>query len=114
MLLYQADDTGIVFHTGAFKDVYKQILDNPQVELCFVDSVKNIQVRVRGTLEVVEDNILKEEISNHPTRAFLKAWKESGTLEDFYHSFIVFRMKNGLANVWTFETNAAPKNDISL
>jgi len=114
MMLYKADKTGIVFHTGTFKDVYRQILNNPHVQLCFVDSVKNIQVRVRGTLEVVDDNVLKEEISNHPTRGFLQTWKESSTLEDFYNNFIVFRMKNGLANVWAFETNTAPKDDISL
>ncbi|MBE6072392.1 MAG: pyridoxamine 5'-phosphate oxidase family protein [Clostridium butyricum] len=35
MLLYKADDNGILFHTGASKDLYSQILKNPNAELCF-------------------------------------------------------------------------------
>ncbi|MDR1699094.1 MAG: pyridoxamine 5'-phosphate oxidase family protein [Prevotellaceae bacterium] len=114
MMLYKADETGIVFHTGDFKDVYKQIIANPNVEMCFNDPKTGIQVRVRGVLEEVMDTGLKDEISNHPTRAFLKKLRENSTVEDFYNSIRVFRMKNGIANVWTFDTNFAPKQDIQL
>ena len=114
MMLYKADETGIVFHTGDFKDVYKQIIANPNVQMCFNDASKGIQVRVRGALEEVMDTDLKDEISNHPTRAFLKKLRENSTVEDFYNSIRVFRMKNGIANVWTFDTNFAPKVDIQL
>ena len=62
----------------------------------------------------MDDPALKDEISNHPTHGFVKAWRESGPLEDFYNSFIVLRMKNGFANVWTFDKNLAPKEDIAL
>ena len=31
MLLYRADENGIIFHTGSFKDVFKQIEKNPKV-----------------------------------------------------------------------------------
>ena len=114
MLLYKADESGIVFHTGAFKDVYKQIVNNPKVELCFYDSKNNIQIRVKGELEIVEDNNFKDEIANHPSRQFLKPWRESGSLQDFYNSFKVFRLKNGSALVWTFASNFAPKEEIQL
>jgi len=114
MMLYKADETGILFHTGDFKDVYRQIIANPNVQMCFNDMAKGIQVRVRGRLEEVMDTDLKDEISNHPTRAFLKKLRENSSVEDFYNSIRVFRMKNGLANVWTFDTNFAPKNDIQL
>ena len=114
MMLYKADETGIVFHTGGFKDVYKQIIANPNVQMCFNDMAKGIQVRVRGRLEEVMDTDLKDEISNHPTRAFLKKLRENSPLEEFYNSIRVFRMKNGIANVWTFNTNFAPKKDIQL
>lgn len=30
MFLYTADENGIVFHTGAMKDVYRQIIKNSQ------------------------------------------------------------------------------------
>jgi len=114
MMLYKADETGIVFHTGDFKDVYKQIIANPKVQMCFNDAATGTQVRVRGVLEEVMDTDLKDEISNHPTRAFLKKLRENSTVEDFYNSIRVFRMKNGIANIWTFNTNFAPKKDIML
>jgi uncharacterized pyridoxamine 5'-phosphate oxidase family protein len=114
MMLYKADETGIVFHTGNFKDVYRQIIANPNVQMCFNDAKTGVQVRVRGVLEEVMDKGLKDEISNHPTRTFLKKLRENSTVEDFYNSIRVFRMKNGLANIWTFDTNSAPKEDIQL
>ncbi len=114
MMLYKADETGIVFHTGDFKNVYKQIIANPNVQMCFNDMEKGIQVRVRGTLEEVMDRNLKDEISNHPTRAFLKKLKETSPIDDFYNSIRVFRMKNGIANVWTFDSNFTANEDIQL
>lgn len=112
MLLYSADESGILFHTGIMKDVYRQIVNNPKVELCF--NGNGTQVRVSGELEIVNDNRLKDEISEHPSRAFLKPWKESGKLSDFYNSFVVFRLKDGVANTWTIEKNFAPKEEIQL
>ena len=114
MLLYKADDSGIVFHSGTMKDVYKQIVNNPKVELCFNDFKRGIQLRVSGEMEIVDDNALKDEIFEHPTRGFLKPWRESGTLEDFYKSFVVFRLKGGKAITWTMATNFAPKEYIQL
>ncbi len=114
MLLYKADKSGIIFHTGPFKDLYKQIMKNPKVEMCFFDNEKNIQVRVRGKLELVEDDKLKEEISNHPSRAFLQGMKAGKTQEEFFKMLSVFRLKNGKANIWTFKTNLGPKEDIDL
>lgn len=114
MLLYKADAEGIIFHSSIVKDLYKQITANPNVELCFRDDARNIQVRISGSLEIVDNNDLKDEISNHPSRAFLQGWRSSGSLQDFYDSFVVFRMKDGKAVVWTMETNFAPKKEIDL
>jgi len=114
MLLYKADESGIIFHTGTMKDLYGQVMKNPKVELCFNDFKSGTQVRVRGELEVIDDNDLKEEISNHPTRQFLKPWKDSIDLQEFYNSFVVFRLKNGIAVTWTMEDNFAPKTEIML
>lgn len=114
MMLYRADENGIVFHSGAYKDLYKQVMENPNAELCFNDYTGNIQVRVSGKLEIVEDTALKDEIINHPSRGFLQGWKNSMPPEDFYKSFIVFRMRGGKAVIWTMQTNFAPKEIISL
>ncbi len=114
MLLYKADETGIIFHSGTMKDVYKQISNNPKVELCFNDLTQNIQLRVSGKLEIVDDINLKNEITAHPSRGFLRSWKESGAMPDFYNTLAVFRLKNGLANIWTMDRNFAPKENIQL
>ena len=34
MMLYKADESGIVFHTGPHKDVYHQLMKNPNVQMC--------------------------------------------------------------------------------
>jgi len=114
MLLYSADESGIVFHSGTMKEVYRQVQKNPKAELCFNDFKRGLQVRVRGTLEIVDDNDFKEEIVNHPTRKFLTAWRESQKPENFYQSFVVFKMLNGSAVTWTMETNFNPNVDIAL
>lgn len=114
MFLFRADENGIIFHSGAMKMVHHQITENPKVEFCFNDFQKGIQVRVTGKLEIVEDNALKDEICEHPSREFLKPWRESGPLEDFYNSFKVYRLTGGKAVWWTMETNFAPKEEVVL
>lgn len=111
VLLYRADEDGIIFHTAATKDLFKQIQKNNKAELCFV--CDGIQIRVTGELEIVNDNALKDEIVAHPSRAFLKPWLNN-QLEDYHHALQVLRMKNGRAVVWTMETNFADKSYIQL
>lgn len=108
MLLYRADENGIIFHTASTKDVYQQIMNNPKAELCFQGD--GVQVRVSGVLEPVEDEALREEIFQHPTRAFLRTWKEQG-IDGLLR---VFRMKHGAAVIWTMDTNFAEKKPIRL
>ncbi len=69
MLLYKADENGIIFHTSDEKEVFSQIKKNPKAELCF--SANGIQIRVTGVLEQVSDEKLRAEIFAHPTRKFL-------------------------------------------
>ncbi len=114
MLLYRADSDGIIFHTGTMKNLYKQILNNPNAELCFFDNKTFMQVRVSGKLEIINDRALVDEIYEHPSRAFLKGWKESVEPEEFYNSFIVLKLKGGKAKIWTMETNLSASEEISL
>lgn len=114
MFLYSADESGIIFHTGRMKELSNQINANPRVEICFNDQESYTQVRVSGTLEEIHDETFKDEICAHPSRAFLKPWRESGPLENFYETFRVFALKRGEAQVWTMATNFAPKMIVSL
>lgn len=112
ILLFRADENGIIFHTGEMKDLYRQLLANPNSEVCF--ACGKYQVRVEGQFELVNDDNLKREILNHPSRAFLRNWaNEQGeqTVLDFLR---VFRMVHGKAHVWTMEDNFKPKEYVML
>lgn len=108
MMPYRIDENGFIFHTGKMKDLYKQLLKNPEVELCFFSPVNNTQVRVNGTAEILEDINLKKEIVGK--RDFLKPWIQ----KIGYEPFVVFKVKNCAATVWTMATNFSPKEYVKL
>ena len=108
MLLFRADEEGIIFHTASTKDVFAEIMKNPKVELCFQG--QGSQIRVTGVLEQVNDENLKNEIYSHPSRKFLQAWKENG-IDGLLR---IFRLKNGTAVEWTMATNFEKKMPIEL
>ena len=74
LLLFKADERGIIFHTGTFKDLHQQLQANPSVEMCFFSQKTGEQIRISGDLVEEKDKGIKEEIYNHPSRAFLRAW----------------------------------------
>lgn len=108
MLLFRADEEGIIFHTASTKDVFAQIMKNPKAELCFQGD--SSQIRVTGVLEPVEDEALRKEIFEHPSRQFLQAWKANG-IDGLLQ---IFRLKNGTAVEWTMETNFEEKKEVRL
>jgi pyridoxamine 5'-phosphate oxidase len=107
LMLHKANETGIYFMVGKFKDVYRQLSLNPSVELCFHKD--NFQVRISGKVEKLDKDIdLKKEILE--ARSFLKPWIEQAGLK----YMAVFRVKNGVATTWRLETEMQPKDSISL
>lgn len=112
MFLYRADETGIIFHTATMKEVHEQITKNNKVELCF--SCNGIQIRISGELTLIDSDDLRNEICEHPSRKFLKDWREKGFFEDFHKSIAVYILKNGIAKVWTMDKNFEPKDIVEL
>ena len=108
MMAYRADEKGIIFHTGKTKDLYKQLLDNPLVEVCFFDQKTNTQVRVKGKAQNLDDDNLKRGIV--AARPFLRPWVDELGLD----ILAVFRITECEAVVWTFETNFKLKEYIKL
>lgn len=108
MLLYRADENGIIFHTASTKDVFAQLKQNPKAEMCF--SCNGVQIRVTGVIEQVFDEKLRAEIFAHPSRKFLQAWIENG-IDNLLQVFV---MKNCTAVTWTMETNFEPKTPVKL
>ena len=63
MMLYRADDEGIVFNTGRNKQVREQLDANPEVEMCFYSGREQTQVRIKGRVENVKDMPLRREVA---------------------------------------------------
>ncbi len=106
MRMFKADERGILIQTMAVKDLYRQIAANPKVELCF--NSPEMQVRVKGTAEFIEDQSVKEEVLK--SRPFLKGLVEA----QGWDVIKIFRVANAEAYVWTMATNLAPKEYIKL
>ena len=107
MLMYHADEQQILFHTAITKDLYPQLIKQPQTELCF--NANGVQIRISGKVEAVDDNALKDQIANDPTRAFLNPWRKSISVEEFHRNFAVFRLTKGHITLWTMDRNLLPK-----
>ena len=106
--LYHADENGIIFHTSKSKDLYKQLVLNPEVELCFIDDTGNMQVRISGAVQFIEDENVKREIVVKRDR--LQPW----ILQHGLNMFAVMKLVNGLAQIWEPELTFLPKRYIRL
>ena len=108
MGMVSADEDGIIIQTGTYKDIYKQLSANPNVELCFFNEKDGIQIRVSGPVEVVDDIKLKEKIVEQ--RQFLKPIVD----KEGYDPIAVYRLSKGMAYVWSFAVNLEPKTYVQL
>lgn len=105
--IVSAGEDGIIIETGTFKDVYKQMAANPNVEICFFNDKDGIQIRVSGAVEPLDDIELKKEIVAQ--RPFLK----QRVAEGGYEAMGVLRLR-GKAYVWGSQTPAGPKSYVQL
>ena len=95
------DEEGLTFLTGVQKDVCRQLLANPSVELCYFSPEKGLQLRLRGRMEPLDDEEIKKRIVN--TRfTFLKPVAEAHG----WGAFAIFRFSGGTARVWSMENPA--------
>ncbi len=108
IMMYRADENGVIFSTGSEKDVNRQLQANPAVEMCFYGHEQNCQVRIAGKAEQIDDLDLKKQIVED--FAFLKPWVE----EKGYDILVLYRVANGVATPWTMETNELPKEYVQL
>jgi len=106
MSIYRADKQGILFSTGAVKDLFKQLRNNSNVEFCFVKD--NIQIRISGIAVLENDLELKKEIVSK--RQYLQPIVDKYG----YAPLAVFRVQKLVATVWTMAANMAPKEYVEL
>lgn len=108
IMLYRADENGIILCTGRQKALHAQLQANPSVEMCLHNAEEGRQVRIEGAVETLEDLDLKKQVVKD--FAFLKPWIE----KEGYDVLIIYRLKNAKATTWTMETNFEPKTYIEL
>ena len=108
LTMYRADDNGIILQSYKWKNLYKQLIKNPEVEICFCDMNKFTEVRVSGRMEIVEDPALTKEIIE--ARPFVKP-----VLEQMgYATIAVYRLKKGEATSWSVTDPVEPKTYVDL
>jgi len=108
MMLYRADDTGIIFHTVAGKEMVAQLHANPAIEICTYNPQEQIQLRVSGTAEFFDDLALKQEmVAQYP---FMQPLIDKCG----YEGLLLFRIVHGQALVWTMSGDMAPKAPVAL
>jgi uncharacterized pyridoxamine 5'-phosphate oxidase family protein len=107
---YRADENGIIFSMQTDKDVYRQLIANPETQVCYY--ANNVQVRVSGQMEPITDLELKKEIAE--ARPFLKP----GIEEKGWDYVGVFKVRNARATVLDMKSGSpksgAPKEWIDL
>lgn len=108
MMVAFADKRGIIFSTGRDKDVCKQILANPRIEICFYSPETEKQLRIAATAEETDDLELKKEIVEK--FEFLKPWIEAAG----YDVLVTFKLKDAKATTWTMATHEKPKEYVTL
>ncbi len=110
LLLWFADKTGLYYNSATIKDLYRQMQENPKVEVCFFDSKSKSmkQMRVTGQVEFLNDLDIKRRLLE--ARPFLKQW--GYTPEN--PKLIVFRVTRCTAHFWTLETNLQPKKYVTF
>ena len=108
MTSFADEENGITFCTGKNKDLYKQLCENPAVELCYISGDHSMQVRVAAAVDDIEDIELKK--ATVEKFEFLKPWIE----QEGYDAMAVFGLKNAKATVWTMETNREAKKYVDL
>ncbi len=94
MLLWFADETGFYFYTGKSKDLCRQLVADPRIEVCFYRQgptfVDTVMLRISGKAEFIDDGRL---ISNmREQRPYLRALSKS---------LRIFRISRGRAVRWS-------------
>ena len=106
--LFRADENGIIFATGKHKNLYRQLMDNPRVELLFWLAKEDTQIRINGAAEPFEDLETKKLVIEKFT--FLKPWVENHG----YDQLVPFCIVNAEAYVWKKKAKFNQKEYIRL
>ena len=103
LLMWYADETGFYFHTASTKNLAKQLIENPKVEVAFLKRTENqaemAAMRLNGVAQIIDDKALEERLLNE--RPWLKSYDQiaSGS------QLVIFKIANGEAHIWNMSAN---------
>jgi pyridoxamine 5'-phosphate oxidase len=105
---FRVRDDGPLFQISTPKDLYRQLEANPDVEVCFHDPERGIQVRVAGKAEVIGDHAVLDDVLEE--RAFLQSLVDA----EGRGAVKLFVIADAVAYAWTRENNFIPKEWVKL
>jgi uncharacterized pyridoxamine 5'-phosphate oxidase family protein len=108
LALYRVDDDGLILQSDKRKHLHKQLVNDPEVEICFFDIKNFVEVRVSGHVEIVEDLALKKEMIE--ARPFEKPVVEKMG----YDVVAVYRLRHGKATYWSPTEGLEPTTYVDL
>jgi pyridoxamine 5'-phosphate oxidase len=104
---FSVDENGLIFSFQSDKDVYKQLMANPAVEVCYFS--QGTTVRVSGNAEPVKDMAVKQEVLRQ--RPYYKA----GIDKYGWDYTAVFALRHGRASVIEAKSPpGSPKSYVDL
>jgi pyridoxamine 5'-phosphate oxidase len=105
---FRVRDDGPLFQISDPKDLYRQLTANPNVEVCFSDPARGVQVRLSGTVRFFEDDHVMDEVLAE--RSFLQSLVDEKGRE----AVKLFVIDDAKAYAWTRENNFVPKEYVRL
>ena len=101
IMLHGIENGSILFHTGNFKTLYRELKSNSRIEISTYELESNTEVRISGIAEEIDDDGFREKVINAPGKEYLKptiALKGKDAIR-------IFKIKNSEALVWTMGSN---------
>ncbi len=98
-VMWYAGDRGFYFHTSSEKEVFKQIVSNPKVEVCFYATQSGAMMRAAGKAVVQDDLEMKKKLLED--LPYIKQMVKGPDDPDL----VVFRVQDGDARFWTIGEN---------
>jgi pyridoxamine 5'-phosphate oxidase len=98
-VMWYAGDQGFYFHTSAEKEVFKQIVSNPKVEVCFYATQSGAMMRAAGKAVVLNDLEMKKRLLED--LPYIKQMVKGPDDPDL----VLFRVQDGDARFWTIGEN---------
>lgn len=95
-------DNKIYFTSSTFKNVGRQLQNNPNIQLCYFSQDFTKMLRISGTVDFIDSLETKQYLIDN--RDYLKGFKADD------ETFLLFTLKDAEATLWTLADNMKEKD----